>query len=54
MFDVNANQVAPQEVLSNNVYYYNRERDHMEILKSIEVLFFCPFLTNQRRNRYVR
>lgn len=54
MFDVNANQVVPVEALSNNVYYYNRERDHVEILKSILVLFFCPFLTNQRRTRYVR
>lgn len=35
MFDVNANQVALVEVLGNNVYYYNRERDHVEIVKSM-------------------
>ena len=32
MFDVNATLVVPVEVLGINVYYYNCERDHMEIL----------------------
>ena len=43
--EVNGTEVAPDEVLSDNVYRYDIDTDRIEMM---QVLFFCLFLRKRR------